>query len=597
MVRLTLAQRIVAITAAALLPILGALLWNEITLRQSRGAEIHALALATAEQAALELERLTSGAEGILQAIATNAAVQDLDDQGCTEFLTRLGPELPQFTRFTVLDQDGIAVCGSDPAVRGLDLSDRPYFARAVASGEQLVVGEYTVSRVSGAQVLPLALAILGEDSRPLGVVATALDLTWLGATLRDRQLAKNGSLTIADRNGVIIAREPLPEQFVGTTIPEAFQPLVNADAPSSLEVTSQDGTQRILGFVPVSASPMGLYISTGIARDEAFGPLDAATRRTLAFFLAAAITAGLLAWLLGQGLVRGPVAHIAVTLASRRAGNDAARTGMRPQDGDIEALGAAFDGYMDELTLSRQARDRAGAELRATAAEKERLAEHNELLAREMSHRVMNSFQLMESIFALQTRRVRDPAARQVIGEAEERLRAMALVHRQLFRATRDEMQPLEARAYLQDLTRELATAFVRSDNHSIEVAVADDLELSPAQGVAVGLLVTELVINAMKHAFTGRDDGTVRVSLHAEPDGQYRLVVADDGKGLPALAERDGPPGLGMRLLESFVSQLGGELAIEGPPGARFVVTFPTERSEATRTESARPQAAAPA
>jgi hypothetical protein len=301
-------------------------------------------------------------------------------------------------------------VCGSDPEAQGLDLSDRPYFTDALASAGRLVVGEYTVSRVSGDKVLPLSLAILGDAGEPRGVVATSMDLDWLGATLREWQIARNGSLTITDRNGIIIAREPFPERFVGTTIPEAFQSLVRADAPGSLEVTSQDGTQRILGYVPADVPPLGLYISTGIARAEAFEPFDAATRRTLALVLAAGLIAGALSWLLGQRLVRGPVAQIAGTLATRRAGDEAARTGMHPQDGEIEALGATFDSYMDELNTSRLERDRAEAALRAAAAEKEQLAKRNELLAREMSHRVMNSFQLMESLFALQTRRVADP-------------------------------------------------------------------------------------------------------------------------------------------------------------------------------------------
>lgn len=587
MIRLSLAQRIVAITAAALLPILGVLVYNEVELRQSRGAEIHALAVATAEQAAREMERLTSGADGILHAVAAAPAVQAFDVEGCSNLLVRLTPTVPQFTRISILDLDGAVVCGSDPTAQGLDLSDRPYFTEALSNRGQLVVGEYTVSRVTGDKVLPLALAILGDNGQPRGVVATSMDLDWLGATLRDRQLARNGSLTIADHKGIIIAREPFPERFVGTAIPEAFQSLIRAEAPGSIEVTSQDGTQRILGYVPVISSPVGLYISAGIAREEAFGPIDAAARRTLALVLAAAIVAGGLSWLLGQRLVRGPVAQIASVLAARRAGDEKIRTNMRVRDGEIEALGATFDGYMDDLNTSREERDRAEEALRAIAAEKERLAERNELLAREMSHRVMNSFQLMESIFALQTRRVADPLARQVIAEAEERIRAMALVHRQLFQITRDEMQELDASAYLRALARDLAVAFAKGDVVRIEVDTEAGLILSPGQGIALGLLVTELVLNAIKHAFKARDQGTIRIVLRAAAAGQFRLVVEDDGTGLPPSEARATAKGVGMKLLDGFLRQLEGTLTVEGPPGARFVVLFPNSVQAGPRTE----------
>ncbi|TNC51667.1 HAMP domain-containing protein [Rubellimicrobium rubrum] len=591
MVRLSLAQRIVAITAAALLPILGVLVYNEAALRQNRGTEIRALAIATAEQAAREMERLTSGADGILHAMAAAPVVQRFDIEGCSNFLVHLAPALPQFTRISILDLEGTVVCGSDPTAQGLDLSDRPYFTEALANGGRLVVGEYTVSRVTGDKVLPLALAILGADGQPRGVVATSMDLDWLGATLRERQLARNGSLTIADRNGVIIAREPFPERFVGTAIPEAFQPLVRAGAPGSIEVTSQDGTQRILGYIPAGLSPVGLYISTGIAREEAFGPFDAAARRTLALVLAAVIVAGGLSWFLGQRLVRGPVSQIASALAARRAGDEAIRTNMCSRDGEIEALGATFDSYMDELNTSREERDRAEAALRATAAEKERLADRNELLAREMSHRVMNSFQLMESIFALQTRRVADPLARRIITEAEERIRSMALVHRQLFQITRDEMQELDAAAYLGGLTRDLVLAFVKGDAVRIEVDAEAGVALSPGQGIALGLLVTELVLNAIKHAFKARDQGTIRIVLGAASSSQLRLIVEDDGTGLPAAEARATATGVGMKLLDGFLRQLEGTLTVEGPPGTRFVVLFPISVQAGPRTEPEAP------
>jgi len=222
MTRLSLAQRIVAITATALIPILGALAYNEVALRLSRGEEVGALALGVARQAALEMEWLTSGTEGILHAIAAAPPVAALDAGPCEDYLPRLDTDLPQFTNLVVVDASGISVCRSDRGGEPPDLSDRPYFADAMAAGGRLVIGEHTVSRSSGRPVLPMALSILDPSGRPVGVVVTAFDLEWLGATLRERRLARNGSLTIADRDGTIIAREPLPEQFVGTVIPEA---------------------------------------------------------------------------------------------------------------------------------------------------------------------------------------------------------------------------------------------------------------------------------------------------------------------------------------------------------------------------------------
>lgn len=575
--RLTLAQRILAISAAALVPILLALAFNESALRRQRAAEIHDLALATAMQATLELERLTSGAEGLLQAVAAAPVVQAMEPEACSAYLAALEPRLPEYIRIVVLDPEGRPVCRSEAAPPSVRVEDRPYFQEAAAEPGRIVVGGYTESRVDGNRVLPLALGFQGDDGALLGVVATGLDLDWLGASLEERQLAPDGSLTIADRDGVIIARQPLAERFVGTLIPEDFRTLVRAEAPGSLEVLSQDGTPRILGYVPVGWTPLGLYVSAGMSRDVAFRPVNAATLRTLAVALPAVALAAFLSWLLGQRLVLGPVARIAGTLAARRGGDESARTGMDARDGEIEGLGAALDGYIGELAERRRERDRAEELLREALAGQERLTQQSELLAREMSHRIMNSFQLMESMFALQTRRVTDPAAIAVIREAEERLRAMSLVHRLLFRLTRDEMGELDAGPYLGNLVRELAAAFGPGEAVSIEVEAEPGLPLSPGQGIAMGLLVTELVLNALKHAFGDRPGGRIRIGLAAAGPGSCRLVVEDDGVGLPPPDARGESAGVGMRLLDGFLRQLDAEMRIEGPPGTRFVVTFP--------------------
>ena len=114
MTRLSLAQRIVAITATALIPILGALAYNEVALRLSRGEEVGALALGVARQAALEMERLISGTEGIFHAIAAAPLVAALDAGPCENYFARLDTDMPQFTNLVVVDASGISVCRSD---------------------------------------------------------------------------------------------------------------------------------------------------------------------------------------------------------------------------------------------------------------------------------------------------------------------------------------------------------------------------------------------------------------------------------------------------------------------------------------------------
>ncbi len=285
------------------------------------------------------------------------------------------------------------------------------------------------MSRVTGAPILPVALAFL-IDERPAGVVAASIDLRWLGEALRARDLTNNASLTIADRQGTILAREPLPERFVGTRIPEAFGHLLRADSPGTTRVRSQDGTERILGYVPLRWEPNGLYLSAGIAHDEAFAEINRATWRNAVIGLAAAGLAILLAWMMGNRLLVGPVRAIADTIAARRAGDVDQRTGMNARDGDIEGLGSQIDGYMDELNQAR--------------LEQEQAEQHREMLNHELSHRVKNLLATVQAI-ASQTFRTGSDV-RSSLATFNDRLSAMATAQNLLVSDRADAATVMEA-------------------------------------------------------------------------------------------------------------------------------------------------------
>lgn len=225
------------------------------------------------------------------------------------------------------------------------------------------------------------------------------------------------------------------------------------------------------------------------------------------------------------------------------------------------------------DLIERRQAEDA----LKAALAEKERLAAHNELIAREMSHRIMNSFHMLQSMLGLQTRSIADPHARAVVEHAFGRVKAMAVVHSRLFEAARDDIAALDLGAYLRGVGEELARAFMADGRCVLRVEAPDGVRIQAGLAAAVGLIATELVLNAVKHAFRAGERGTLTVR-RAQAAGRCLLTVADDGVGLPEGLDLAASSGLGMRLVRSLVAQLDGALEIDGkPPGARFRVSFP--------------------
>jgi PAS domain S-box-containing protein len=373
---LSLAQRLFLLVAVALLPAILLQAYNEVERRDARQAEIRDLALRQAEQAASEIGQIVEGVRNVLLTVAEEPAVRALDTPACVAFLATLLPRLPQLASIVALDFDGKARCRQDTPPADLRFADRAYFRDAIASAD-FVVGEYTESRISGRQVLPLALPLRDGAGRTIGVLAASLDLRWLTDHLRERSVPMGGSITVADQNGVIIAREPLPERFIGTRIPDAFLPLVNAPAPGALEVTSQDGTRRMLGYVPAARSPAGIYVSAGLSTEQAFAEVNRATRWGVGLIVAGLALAFGMAWFVGQRFVTRPIGLLLAAAARWRAGEYAARTGLAGWGAELGALGAAFDGMAEEIGRRQGEQERTTAALRESEAKLRATQEH----------------------------------------------------------------------------------------------------------------------------------------------------------------------------------------------------------------------------
>lgn len=197
---------------------------------------------------------------------------------------------------------------------------------------------------------------------------------------------------------------------------------------------------------------------------------------------------------------------------------------------------------------------------------------EHQELLTREASHRVKNSLAMVSAMLNLQMREDDDPRVQRLLGDAQARIVAIGQAHDQLWQGERVGVVALDRLLCgIIDQLREQAP------DHAIDCDIAP-LVVSGDTAIPLGLLVTELVTNAVKYAY-GEGGGAVRVATRCD-DGALSLVVADRGVGLPAglnpTASR--PTSLGMRMVTSLTRQLGGTLAFEDSgPGTRVVFSMP--------------------
>jgi two-component sensor histidine kinase len=364
---LRLTTRIILLCAAAVLPSLAMQAWHELSLRDTRREEVRAEARRFALQSAAELERVVDGAEQLLRAVAITA-MHHGDEEPCSAELAELRRTIGRYAGLAYAAPDGRVLCSSaGPQEAGTPLrsiADRPYLQRALASGERQL-GEFTVGRGSGQPTLPVAVPI-GEPGAIRVVAIAALDLDWLSANLAGNiALPPGGSVTVADRDGVILARTPLPDRFVGTRIPDTFRHLLAASEPGAIEVLSQDGTSRVLGYVPLRERPQGLYVSAGFSTEAAYAAMGRSAWRAGLLILVSFLSALGAAWLFGRLILRRPLDRLLGIMRRWGEGDLAARAAIR--DGwEIGRLAAGFNAMAEAVGAREQALAASEARLRA---------------------------------------------------------------------------------------------------------------------------------------------------------------------------------------------------------------------------------------
>ncbi|WP_312489470.1 sensor histidine kinase [Sphingomonas sp.] len=200
---------------------------------------------------------------------------------------------------------------------------------------------------------------------------------------------------------------------------------------------------------------------------------------------------------------------------------------------------------------------------------------EHQQLLTREASHRVKNSLALVSAMLNLQKQEDDDPRVLRMLNDAQARITAIAQTHDQLWRGERVGIVSLA------DLACGIAEQLAQqSQNHQVHCDI-EAIEISADTAIPIGLMLTELLTNAIKYAY-GESGGAIDVALHAR-DGHLVMTVRDHGRGLPADFDMKAASrrSLGMRMITSLARQLRGEIRFETvEPGTCATLTLPDPR-----------------
>jgi two-component sensor histidine kinase len=222
----------------------------------------------------------------------------------------------------------------------------------------------------------------------------------------------------------------------------------------------------------------------------------------------------------------------------------------------------------IDERHKARVALQAAKQELEVVVEERTLALQQRDLLLREVYHRVKNNLQLIDSLLVLQGRQILDSNAKSALLSLRGRVRALGLVHHQLMGSTN--LKTFNIGPFLQELSSNILESGA-SDSINLMVQAAP-LDVSLDFAIPLGLLVTELVTNSLKHAFP-LGTGNITVVLEQGENGEITLIVSDDGRGRSEdYREAESPKmGLGTTIITGLTAQLGGIITMQSEQGTR--------------------------
>ena len=222
---------------------------------------------------------------------------------------------------------------------------------------------------------------------------------------------------------------------------------------------------------------------------------------------------------------------------------------------------------------LERKVAERTG-ELRATNRALQRENREKEVLLQEVHHRVKNNLQFVSSLLALQAQTTEDQRTLELFEDSRNRVRSMALIHEKIYQS--GQLARIDLRSYIRDLVDGLFGSYsARSEDINLELH-ADDISVSVDTAIPCGLLVSELVSNALKHAVPADGRGEISIDLRAAAGDEIVLRIQDNGIGLPGEVDVQNPKTLGLKLVHGWVNQLRGTVEHDHKGGATFRIRF---------------------
>lgn len=417
---------------------------------------------------------------------------------------------MPTELAMGVYDSEGNKIADASSAHVPSSIAGEDFF-RAVADGEDWSLSAQQADAANGNASFGVIKRLGGPDAFT-GAVLIAIDARVLENFAEPQNLGVGSTISIVRKDGWVIARLPslaIPLDLKGTA---SFDNLIAGDSGSYPAISPADGTSRMVSFRHVP--DLGYIAIASVSMQTALAPLWSSI------------------WIVA--FLIGPIAL------------------------------ALLAGSLMTARLLRRTVE-ASRSLSAALA-------HNEVLFREIHHRVKNNLQSVASLLQLQ------PIPREIKADMSQRIAAMSAVHEHIYRS--NTFETVRVKDYLHTLVENIRAGYTPKVK---VVEQFEDVAVDKDAATPLGLIVNEVVSNAFKHAFPDGREGIVTISLKADHSGSGRLTVSDDGVGFDPEAQAKG---IGRRLIGALTQQLGGEASHVSDHGSVFTLTFPLAQTGTGRS-----------
>ena len=340
------------VAIVAIIPLLLERIHNEEIDRADRIEAAYKQALDVAREGAAEQNEVIASTRALLQVIASTRATFNLSDDSCNRFLAKIAETSSGIKTLSVANVRGQIVCSANPNTIGLDISERPHFAKAIDTAGFVLSDYYPGTRIGG-PLMTLALAQRGENDAAAAVVLGVLDLSWF-ARMAKNLVPPTGTMLMVDGKGTLLARYPSSEELIGRTYGD--NPLVRvmlARPEGLMTATDVDGVRRIFGYVQLP----GIQARIAFGLDEKDVLASADREMWMAFgemsFVAVLVLLGI--WFGGERLLVRPISALAETAVRIGHGDTKTHAADLPWAAEFVPLAAALDDMADKLRVREQ--------------------------------------------------------------------------------------------------------------------------------------------------------------------------------------------------------------------------------------------------